>query len=140
MYTYAVAKIRVCHWFRNCKSVIHETQNRYDFTKYEKKSNNYVDQKSNAAIASLLLIILLQNSFCMHYTSLNWILDTLSPLMHIARFDRLWSSPSVSTFFPISEFSYFIIRFLYQIFLSLTFPIWLLDFTIELLSKNPITK
>ena len=39
-----------------------------------------------------------------------------------------WSSPSVSTFFPISEFSYFIIRFLNQIFLSLTFPISLSDF------------
>ena len=44
----------------------------------------------------------------------------------------LGSSPSVSTFFPISEFSYFRIRF----FLSLTFPISLSDFTIELLSKK----
>ena len=29
---------------------------------------------------------------------------------------RLKSSPSVSAFFPISEFSYFVIRFLNQIF------------------------
>ena len=36
-----------------------------------------------------------------------------------------WSSPSVSTNFPISEF-------LNHIFLSLTFPISLSDFTIEL--------
>ena len=55
------------------------------------------------------------------------------------RFGRLGSSPSVSTFFPISKFSYFVIRFLNHIFLSLTFPISLSDFT-ELLSKNLITK
>ena len=42
------------------------------------------------------------------------------------------SSPSVSTFF-------FVIRFLNHIFLSLTFPISLSDFTIELLSKNLIS-
>ena len=48
------------------------------------------------------------------------------------------SSPSVSTFFPISEFSYIIIRFLNHIFLSLTFLISLSDFTIELLSKSLI--
>ena len=36
----------------------------------------------------------------------------------------LWSSPSVSTFFPISEFSNLVIRFLNHIFLSLTFPIY----------------
>ena len=52
----------------------------------------------------------------------------------------VWPSPSVSIFFPISEFSYFVIRFLNHIFLSLTFPISLSDFTIELLSKNVIMK
>ena len=46
----------------------------------------------------------------------------------------IWSSLSVSTFLPISEFSYSVIRFLNQIFLSLTFPIC--HFTIELLSKK----
>ena len=38
---------------------------------------------------------------------------------------------SVSTFFPISEFSYFIIRFLNQIFLSFTLQILFSDFTIK---------
>ena len=46
----------------------------------------------------------------------------------------------VSTFFPISEFSYFVLRFSNHIFLSLTFPISLSDFTIELLTTNLITK
>ena len=41
---------------------------------------------------------------------------------------KLWSSPSVSTDFPISEFSYFVIRSLNHIFLSLTFLISLSDF------------
>ena len=51
------------------------------------------------------------------------------------------SSPSVTTFFPISEFSYFLfLNFLNHTFLSLTFPISFSDFTIELLSKNLITK
>ena len=57
----------------------------------------------------------------------------------VARWPQ-WSSPSVSTFFPISEFSYFLMRFFNHIFLPLIFPISLSDFTIWLLSKNLITK
>ena len=49
-------------------------------------------------------------------------------------------SPPGTFHILIGKFSYFVIRFLNQIFLSLTFPILLSDFTIELLGKNLITK
>ena len=41
---------------------------------------------------------------------------------------RYWSSPSVSTFFPISEFSYFIIRFLDHVFFAINFSYFVIRF------------
>ena len=49
---------------------------------------------------------------------------------------RPWLSPLGTFHISIGKFSNFVIRF----FLSLTFPISLSDFAIELLSKNLITK
>ena len=60
--------------------------------------------------------------------------------LHRSHIGRHWPSPPGTIHFLIGKFSYFVIRFLNHIFLSLTFPISLLDFTIELLSKNLIRK
>ena len=38
------------------------------------------------------------------------------------------SSPSVSTFFPLSEFSYFVIRFLYHIVFVINFSYFVIKF------------
>ena len=51
-----------------------------------------------------------------------------------------WSSPSVITFSPISESSFFVMSFQNHNFLLLTFPISLLNLTTEPLSKNLTTK
>ena len=51
-----------------------------------------------------------------------------------------WSSPSVGVFFLFQDFPISLSDFEVIFFLSLIFPISLSDFTIELLSKNLITK
>ena len=54
------------------------------------------------------------------------ICSNLQNVLKLCIWNIVGSSPSVSTFFPISEFSYFIIRFLNHIFLSLKilYSIW----------------
>ena len=42
-----------------------------------------------------------------------------------------WSSPSVSTFFPISEFSYFVIRFFNHIFFVIDFSYFVIRFLLN---------
>ena len=42
-----------------------------------------------------------------------------------------WSSPSVSTNFPISEFSYFVIRFLNHIFFVINFSYFVIRFLLN---------
>ena len=52
------------------------------------------------------------------------------------RDNKLRSSPSVSSFFPISEFSYYVIRFLNQIFFVINFSY----FVIRVLLNSSIVK
>ena len=54
------------------------------------------------------------------------ICSNLQNVLKLCIWNIVGSSPSVSTFFPTSEFSYFIIRFLNHIFLSLKilYSIW----------------
>ena len=79
---------------------------------------------------------------CYSRVHISWLYDS-TVLLFFPKLALLWSNPSVSTFFPISEFSYFVIRFLNQIFFAINFSYFIIRFyyrAINQKSDNEIGK